>query len=292
MSDRLEVVKTGKLFIGGASPRSESGRTYTVEAKDGRVLARIALASRKDSRDAVEAARKGLAPWRDATAYLRGQVLYRWAEMLEGRSAELTQMLQDSCSHTVAAARRETTAAVDRLVSMAGWCDKLDQVLGCRNAVAGNFHNHTVPQARGVMGVFCPQTPPLLGMVTMIAAALVPGNAVVAVIPRSAGLCAVMLGEMLAVSDVPAGAVNLLTGDVEELLEPLGGHGEVHGLVAAGLSKGQRASLRHAAADSVIRPVHCVDLDAKGFANDALACSPWLLDALVDHKTIWHPSST
>ncbi len=291
MSDRVEVTKTGKLFIGGKFPRSESGRTFAVRDKGGRVIARLSQASRKDTRDAVEAAAKALPSWRGATAYLRGQILYRWAEMLESRREELAAERQASQHCTIAAARKETAAAIDRLVSFAGWCDKLDQLLGCRNAVAGPFHNHTIPQARGVLAVFAPSDPPLLGLVTMLGAALVPGNTVVAVVPESAGMLGVVLGEMAGVADVPGGVVNLLTGDVDELLEPLCAHGAVHGVFAAGLSRTQRATARHAAADSVIRPVVQLDLDAAGFASDAGTSSPWVLEQLVDHKTIWHPAS-
>jgi acyl-CoA reductase-like NAD-dependent aldehyde dehydrogenase len=203
----------------------------------------------------------------------------------------LTQVLQDTGGCTAAAARKETAASIDRLVSLAGWCDKLDQVLGCRNAVAGPYHNHTMPQPRGVIGVFTPPKPGLLGLVTMVGAALVPGNAVVAVVPLEAALPAVLRGEMRGVSDVPAGAVNLLTGHVEELLEPLGGHGAVHGLLGAGLDRSARTILRRAAADSVLRPVECLDFDEDAWFDDARACSPWFLDRLVDFKTIWHPSS-
>jgi acyl-CoA reductase-like NAD-dependent aldehyde dehydrogenase len=291
MSDRLDVVKTGKLFIGGKSPRSESGRTLPVTDRSGRVLARVAHASRKDARDAVEAARKALPSWRDATAYLRGQVLYRWAEMLESRAAEFATTLQETAGASAPAARREVEASVDRLVSFAGWCDKLDQILGCRNAVAGPYHNHTMPEARGIVAVYAPPTPGLLGMVTLMGAALVPGNTVVACVPLEASLLAVGLGEMLAVSDVPSGAVNILTGPVDALLEPLGGHGDVHGVLASGLSRASRATLRHASADSVLRPVVCLDFDDEAFFDDHKASSPWLLERLVDFKTLWHPTS-
>ena len=290
-ADRIDVVKTGKLYIGGASPRSESGRTFTIEDAKGRVYARMAQASRKDTRDAIEAARaKGLPKWSGSTAYLRGQVLYRFAEMIESRSEDLAGDLQRTGS-TAAAARKEVAASVDRMVSLAGWCDKLDQLLGCRNPVTGPYHNHTVPQARGVIGVVTPAQPRLLGLISMVGLILVPGNAVVAIVPREAALQAITLGEMLAVSDMPAGAVNLLTGDVDELLEHLGAHGDVRAVLGAGLSKGQRADLRRAAADSVLRPVHCVKFAGDDWVKDAVVSSPWMLDLVVDHKTIWHPAS-
>ena len=292
MNAQISVIKTGKLFIGGAAPRSESGRTLSVQDRQGRVVARVAHASRKDVRDAVEAAAAGTKAWSSATAYLRGQVLYRWAEMLQGRAAELQDMLHRTSGSTAAAAKKETAASIDRLVSLAGWCDKLDQVLGCRNAVAGPYHNHTMPQARGVLGLFTPPQPGLLGLVSMVGAALVPGNAVVAVVPHEAAMPAVLLSEMLAVSDVPPGAVNVLTGKVDELLEPLGSHGGVHGILAAGLDRTARTTLRRAAASSVLRPVECLDFDIDVWYDDARACSPWFLERLVDHKTIWHPAAS
>lgn len=291
MSDRLDVVKTGKLFIGGASPRSESGRTLPIADKGGRVIARVSHASRKDARDAVQAARKALPSWRGATAYLRGQVLYRWAEMLESRSVEFIDMLQATKQVRVTQARKEVEASVDRLISFAGWCDKLDQILGCRNAVAGPYHNHTMPEPRGVMAVIAPPAPALLGIVTLVGAALVPGNTLVVCVPTQAALIAVGLGEMLGVSDVPAGAVNILTGPVDELLEPLGAHGDVHGVLGAGLGRPQRSQLRHAAADSILRPIVCLDFDEAAFFDDHQASSPWLLERLVDFKTLWHPAA-
>ncbi|MCH2135222.1 MAG: aldehyde dehydrogenase family protein [Phycisphaerales bacterium] len=291
MSDRLDIIKTCKLFIGGKSPRSESGRTIPLSDSGGRVLARIAHASRKDARDAVDAASAALGAWRDSTAYLRGQVLYRWSEMLQSRRGELVETLQATTSMRVAAARKEVDASIDRVVTMAGWCDKLDQLLGCRNPVAGPYHNHTLARARGVVAVFAPSSPALLGLVTLTAAALVPGNTLVVSVPTEAALGAVLLSEMLAVSDVPPGAVNILTGPREELLEPLGGHGAVHLVLGSGLAKGERTTLRHAAADSILRPVICLDLDEAGFHDDAQAASPWLLEGLVDFKTIWHPAA-
>ena len=285
---RLPVVKTGKLWIGGKWPRSESGATFIVENKKGETVARCALASRKDSREAVEAARGGLAAWRGATSLLRGQVLYRAAEMLESRGDEFTAALRDG-GMTMPTARREVELSVDRMVMLAGWCDKIHQVLGCQNSVAGPYHNFTIPQACGVVVVFCPEEPPLLSMVTLMGAAMAMGNAVVTVVPRSAGMLGVLLGEVLAVSDVPSGAANILTGDLDPLLDPLGGHREVAVMVSSGLKKAARTTLRLAAADG-IRRVHTIPWTGTDWEDDAETCSPWFLDQFVEFKTMWHPA--
>lgn len=285
---RLEVVKTGKLWIGGSWPRSESGRTFTVDTPDGSVHSRCALASRKDARDAVEAARAGVAAWSGATAMLRGQILYRAAEMMESRADEFVAALALDPSTTPKMARQEVTASVDRLVTFAGWCDKYQQVLGCQNPVTGPYHNFTIPQSVGIVAVFAPSAPSLLGLVTMLATAAVPGNAVVAVAPRQAALVAVLLAEVLAVSDVPDGAINVLTGDVRELLEPLSSHREVQVVLAAGLSKGQRNSVREVAAEGV-RRVHVLPWKHDEWFEDRLVAAPWQLERVLDFKTLWHP---
>ena len=285
---RLEVVKTGKLWIGGSWPRSESGRTFTVDTPDGSVHSRCALASRKDARDAVEAARAGVAAWSGATAMLRGQILYRAAEMMESRADEFVAALALDPSTTPKMARQEVTASVDRLVTFAGWCDKYQQVLGCQNPVTGPYHNFTIPQSVGIVAVFAPSAPSLLGLVTMLATAAVPGNAVVAVAPRQAALVAVLLAEVLAVSDVPGGAINVLTGDVRELLEPLSSHREVQVVLAAGLSKGQRTSVREVAAEGV-RRVHVLPWKHDEWFEDRLVAAPWQLERVLDFKTLWHP---
>ncbi|MDP7071091.1 MAG: aldehyde dehydrogenase family protein [Phycisphaerales bacterium] len=287
---RLEVIKTGKLWIGGKWPRSESGATFPVCNPQGEVVARCASASRKDSREAVEAARSGLSGWRDATATLRGQVMYRAAEMLEGRAAELAEALQVTGAGA-AAARQEVEAAVDRLVMLAGWCDKIHQVLGCQNSVAGPYHCFTIPQPCGVIVAFSPPEPPLLSLVTLVGAAMSVGNAVVAVAPPQAALAAVLFGEVLAVSDVPAGAVNILTGTQKDLVEPLGTHREVAVVVSAGLGKSERMKLRNAAADG-IRRVHAVPWTGAAWGDDQETCSPWFLEQFVEFKTLWHPSAT
>ena len=216
---RLPVKKTYKLYIGGAFPRSESGRTYEVEG------ANVALASRKDVRDAVRAARGAFPGWAGMTAYNRGQVLYRVAEMMEGRKAEFAELTGDEA---------EVDAAIDRWVWYAGWADKLAQVLGASNPVAGPYFNFTMPEPTGVAGIVAPEEPPLAGLVSRLAPALVGGNVAVVVASEHRPLAAVTLAEVLATSDVPGGVVNLLTGRKRELAPVLAGHMDVNALDLAG----------------------------------------------------------
>lgn len=289
---RLEIVKTGKLWIGGAWPRSESGRSFPIENAKGEIVARCALASRKDAREAVESACTAGMAWTRATATLRGQVLYRLAEMVESRREEFIEALTVPADQAIstAAARREVDASVDRLVSMAGWCDKLHQVLGCQNAVAGPYHNFTVPEPCGTVLVLTPGAPGLIAAVTLVAAALVPGNRVVLLAPRSAAWPSILLAEAMAVSDVPPGAVNVLTGDVGELLEPLAGHREVAAVLAAGLTRSQCMTAREAVADG-IRRLHVSTLKGDAWFDDDVA-SPWFLEHAIEYKTMWHPAAT
>jgi acyl-CoA reductase-like NAD-dependent aldehyde dehydrogenase len=263
MSDRLPVKKTYKLFIGGAFPRSESGRTYEAEGQN------VARASRKDARDAVKAARAAQPGWAAATAYNRGQVIYRLAEMVESRAAELAEL----CS-----GRDEVDATIDRIVWYAGWADKLPQVLGGSNPVAGPYFNFTVPEPTGVVAVLAPEEPPLLGLVSRIVPPLVGGNAVVAVASEARPLAAVELAEAIATSDVPGGVVNLLTGSASELGPWLASHMDVNAIDLSG-ANGDVAELERAAADNVKRVVH-------GRAD--VQC-PWEIEAFLEQKTVWHP---
>jgi acyl-CoA reductase-like NAD-dependent aldehyde dehydrogenase len=260
---RLPVRKTYKLFVGGAFPRSESGRTYEAEGQN------VARASRKDVRDAVRAARSAFPGWAGTTAYNRGQVLYRVAEMLEGRRAQFAE---------VAANAKEVDAAVDRIVWYAGWADKLPQVLGGANPVAGPYFNFTVPEPTGVVGVLAPEEPPLLGLVTRLAPVIVGGNAAVVIASESRPLAAIELAEVLATSDVPGGVVNILTGYRRELAPVLASHMDVNALDLAGADGGS-AELERAAADNVKRVVH-------GAAD---VQSPWEIAAFLELKTVWHP---
>jgi acyl-CoA reductase-like NAD-dependent aldehyde dehydrogenase len=260
---RLPVKKTYKLYIGGAFPRSESGRTYEAEGQN------VAHASRKDVRDAVRAARGALPKWAGMTAYNRGQVLYRIAEMIEARTSEFA----DFCS-----GRDEVERSVDRLVWYAGWTDKLAQVLGGSNPVAGPYFNFTVPEPTGVVAVLAPDEPPLLGLVSRVAPALTGGNVVVAVASETRPLAAIELAEALATSDVPGGTVNLLTGRRAELAPWLAAHMDVNAIDLTG-ADGDSPDLERAAADNVKRVVH----------GDADGQSPWDIAAFLELKTVWHP---
>jgi acyl-CoA reductase-like NAD-dependent aldehyde dehydrogenase len=260
---RLPVKKTYKLFIGGAFPRSESGRTYEAEGQN------VARGSRKDARDAVVAARKAFAGWSETTAYNRGQVLYRLAEMMEARADDLA---------AVCSGRDEVEAAVDRVVWYAGWADKLAQVLGSSNPVAGPYFNFTVPEPTGVVAILAPDEPALGGLVTRLAPALVGGNAVVAVASETHPLAAIELAEAIATSDVPAGVVNILTGFRDELGPILAGHMDVNAIDVTGAGE-DTTELERAAADNVKRV-------ARGAADGQ---SPWEIAAFLEMKTVWHP---
>jgi acyl-CoA reductase-like NAD-dependent aldehyde dehydrogenase len=260
---RLPVKKTYKLFIGGAFPRSESGRTYEAEGQN------VSRASRKDVRDAVRAARAGLSKWAGMTAYNRGQVLYRVAEMIEARAAEFAEL---------SSGRDEVDRSVDRIVWYAGWADKLAQVLGGSNPVAGPYFNFTVPEPTGVVGIVAPDEPPLLGLVSRVVPALTGGNTVVALASEEHPLAAIEFAEALATSDVPGGAVNLLTGHRDELAPWLASHMDVNALDLTG-ADGSSGELERVAADNVKRVVH----------GDPDSQSPWEIASFLELKTVWHP---
>ena len=260
---RLPVRKTYKLFVGGAFPRSESGRTYEAEGQN------VARASRKDARDAVRAARVAFPKWAGMTAYNRGQILYRLAEMMEARSDDLAR---------VSSGRREVEAAIDRVVWYAGWADKLPQVLGGSNPVAGPYFNFTVPEPTGVVAIVAPEEPALGGLVSRLAPALVGGNAVVAIASEVHPLAAVELAEAVATSDVPDGAVNIITGFRDELAPVLAAHMDVNAIDLTG-ADGSTGELERLAADNVKRVVH-------GTPDGQ---SPWEISAFLELKTVWHP---
>jgi acyl-CoA reductase-like NAD-dependent aldehyde dehydrogenase len=263
MSSRLPVTKTYKLFVGGAFPRSESGRTYEVQG------ANVARGSRKDVRDAVRAARSGFGKWAGMTAYNRGQVLYRVAEMLEARTHDFAELTGDE---------DEVNRSVDRVVWYAGWADKIAQVLGTSNPVAGPYFNFTIPEPTGVVGVIAPDEPPLLGFVSRVAPAIVGGNAVVVLASESQPLAAIELAEVLATSDLPGGVVNILTGYRKEMAPILAGHMDVNALDLAG-ADGDVAELERLAAENVKRVV-------RGSVNGQ---SPWEVASFLELKTVWHP---
>jgi acyl-CoA reductase-like NAD-dependent aldehyde dehydrogenase len=260
---RLPVRKTYKLFIGGEFPRSESGRTYEAEGQN------VARASRKDVRDSVRTARSAFPKWAGMTAYNRGQVLYRVAEMIEARRSEFA----DLCSGP-----KEVERSIDRFVWYAGWADKLAQVIGSSNPVAGPYFNFTVPEPQGVAGILAPQEPALAGLVSRIAPALVGGNAVVVVASEPHPLAAVELAEALATADVPGGVVNILTGLREELAPVLASHMDVNALDVSG-ADGNVAELERLAADNVKRIV-------RGSADGQ---SAWEIEPFLELKTVWHP---
>jgi acyl-CoA reductase-like NAD-dependent aldehyde dehydrogenase len=261
--NRLPVKKTYKLYIGGAFPRSESGRTYEAQGQN------VARASRKDARDAVRAARAALPKWSGMTAYNRGQVLYRVAEMLEARAQEFAAL----CS-----GRGEVERAIDRFVWYAGWADKLAQVIGGTNPVAGPYFNFTVPEPTGVVVTLAPEEPALDGLVARIAPPLTGGNAVVVVASEAQPLAAIELAEALATSDVPGGAANILTGHKDELAPWLASHMDVNAIDLTG-ADGRAAELERAAAENVKRIVRAT----------ADAQSPWEIAAFLELKTVWHP---
>ena len=281
MSKRLTVPKTYKLAIGGAFPRSESGRTYEVVSPKGAFLANAAKASRKDARDAVVAARGAVKGWSGATAYNRGQVLYRVAEILEGRRAQFIDEIVDQEGVSTGAASGQVDAAIDLWVWYAGWCDKYAQVAGNANPVSGPYFNISVPEPTGVVATIAPQDSALLGLVSAIAPALVTGNTVVVVASERFPLSAISLAEVLATSDVPGGVVNVLTGSPAEIAPWLASHADVNALDLSGAGGLDWVDLEIAAADTlkrVLRP---------GGVEPSLD----RISAFTETKTVWHTKS-
>jgi acyl-CoA reductase-like NAD-dependent aldehyde dehydrogenase len=286
---RLGVRKTYKLFVGGAFPRSESGRTYEVRSAEGdRFLANAARGSRKDARDAVVAARKAFPGWSGATAYNRGQILYRVAEMLEGRRHQFVAEVSDGEGLSAGEAEATVDAAIDRWVWYAGWSDKLAQVRGSSNPVAGPYFDFSLPEPTGVVALVAPQASSLLGLVSVLAPAMVSGNTCVLLASTAAPLPAVTLGEVLATSDVPGGVVNLVTGRVDEVVPTLAAHMDVNALDLAGIDDPlQAAELEAAAAENlkrVVRPP--VDPAAVDWTADP---GTDRMVAFLETKTVWHP---
>jgi acyl-CoA reductase-like NAD-dependent aldehyde dehydrogenase len=288
---RIPVTKTFKLYINGKFPRTESGRSLAVKGRNGTILAHICRASRKDLRDAVESARGGGAKWGEATAYNRGQVLYRMAEMLEGRAEDFVTALTGTGAGTAAAARKEVAAAVDRLVCFSGWADKYPHILGSRNPVAGPYYNFTTPEPTGVVGVVCPDEPALLGLVSLVAPPLCAGNGLVVVAGEKHPLPAVLFAEVCATSDVPAGAINILTAKRGELLEHVAQHREVNAIAAANVGAEPTRVLRRGAAENIKR-VHVVKRSGDQWLDADECESPWTIEPFVEMKTIWHPSAS
>ncbi|WP_445395464.1 aldehyde dehydrogenase family protein [Streptomyces sp. LE64] len=289
MSDngRLGVFKTYKLFVGGAFPRSESGRVYEVtDSKESTWLANAPLASRKDARDAVVAARKAFGRWSGATAYNRGQVLYRVAEMLEGRREQFVREVADAEGLSKSKAATRVDAAVDRWVWYAGWTDKIAQVAGGGNPVAGPFFNLSSPEPTGVVAVLAPQESSLLGLVSVLAPVLAGGNTAVVVTSERAPLPALSLGEVLATSDVPGGTVNLLSGRTAELAAPLAAHADVNAIDLTGADPELATTLEAAAADNLKRVLRPRPEDWSADPGTRR------LTAFLETKTVWHPTGS
>lgn len=287
MSARLEVLKTYKLFVGGNFVRSESGRYLPAQSSKGAHLANVCHASRKDLRDAVSAARAAADGWAKKTAYLRGQILYRAAEMLQNRSAELVQEIVRSTGATTGQARREVAASIDRLVYFAGWTDKFSQVFGSVNPVATSHFNFTTPEPTGVVVVLASNAPALLPLISLAAPVILSGNAAVLIGSDRYPLPALTFSEILATSDLPGGVANLLTGRRDELAAHIAAHMDVNAIVDGSGSPECSAKLRAGTARNL-----------KRYANRALAADQWFTAAAedpysildtVEFKTAWHP---
>jgi acyl-CoA reductase-like NAD-dependent aldehyde dehydrogenase len=292
VDDRIEVRKTYKLYIGGAFPRTESGRSYVVAAADGTPLANANRASRKDLRDAVRAARKAFPDWADRTAMNRGQVLYRVAELMEGRRDQFADAVSQAEGLAQAKSRDAVERAIDRWVWYAGWADKIAQVLGASNPVAADYFNFTIPEATGVVGIVAPETSSLLGLVSRLAPPLVAGNAVVVLASETRPLPAITLTEVLATSDVPAGVVNVLTGRKRELVPVLAAHVDVDAIDVWGVPDELRTDTELAAAESVKRiarrPRGVTDAQFDWLDDRASERPEWIA-AYLEMKTVWHP---
>jgi acyl-CoA reductase-like NAD-dependent aldehyde dehydrogenase len=284
-NDRIEVRKTHKLFIGGAFPRSESGRTYPATTNTGDFLANIAMASRKDARDAVIAARTGFNSWSKATAYNRGQVLYRIAEVMEGRKDQFIGDIQDSEGISKKKATTQTEQSIDRVVWYAGWADKYAQVLGNTNPVAGPFFNFSIPEPTGVVAAVAPATPSLLGLVSVIAPIITSGNSVIVIASQSAPIPAITFSECLATSDVVAGNINILTGDTAEIMPHLASHADVNALDLTGITDLDLQRSLEVEAAGTVKRVRTAPVNPDWNATPTLS----RIRAFTEIKTVWHP---
>jgi acyl-CoA reductase-like NAD-dependent aldehyde dehydrogenase len=289
---RVDVRKTYKLYIGGQFPRSESGRSYVVSAADGAPVANAVRSSRKDLRDAVRSARGAFQPWADRTAMNRGQVLYRVAELMEGRRAQFEAEVVQAEGLRADKARDVVARSIDRWVWYAGWADKIAQVLGSSNPVASDYFNFTIPEPTGVVGIVAPESSSLLGLVSRLAPPIVAGNSVVVLASESRPLPAISLTEVLATSDVPGGVINVLTGRKRELVPVLAAHEDVDALDVWGVPDDLRTDVELAAAESVKR----VARRPKGVADarfdwldDRASERPEWIAAYLEMKTVWHP---
>jgi acyl-CoA reductase-like NAD-dependent aldehyde dehydrogenase len=285
MTDDLPIRKTYKLYIGGEMVRTESGRSDPVRTPGRKLLANVSRGSRKDLRDAIQKARQAQAGWAKKTAYLRGQILYRMAEMLEGRRSEFEALLRQSRALTVAAARREVRAAIDRLVHYAGWSDKFGALLSTVNPVASSYYDFSVPEPTGVVGIVAPEAPDLLGLVSHLAPVIVSGNCAVAILSERHPLASLEFGEVLATSDLPSGVANLISGRKEELVPHLARHMDVNAICDAG---GDAALSKAIAADAAVNVKRVKAYAVRDYFPDA-AQGLDAIESFVEIKTTWHP---
>ena len=277
MSNRIDVKKTYKLFINGAFPRTESGRTYEIKSAKGVFIANPCLASRKDLKDAVVAARAAQSSWNKASTYNKGQILYRIAEMLEGRRAQFVDEIVLVTGATKSKAEKEVTDSVDRLVWYAGWSDKLSSLSGALNPVAGPYYNFTVPESMGVIAAIAPEVPSLLGLIEAIAPIIVGGNTIVVLASTKAPLSAMSFAEVIATSDVPAGVINILTGKKDEIAPWMASHMDIDGFDISGLAAKSHGAIRIAGAENLKR------------IYSFKSANPGRILAYLEDKTVWHP---
>jgi len=281
----MEVKKTYKLYVGGEFIRTESGRYDPVPDAEGQLLANVSRGSRKDLREAVRRARAAQPGWAGRSAYLKGQILYRMAEMLEGRAVSFEELLRETRERTAAAARSEVRAAIDRLVHYAGWSDKYVALLGTVNPVASSYFDFSVPEPTGVVGIVAPETPDLLGLVSHLAPVIVSGNAAVVLLSEKYPLVSLELAEILATSDLPAGVANLISGRKDELVPHLARHMDVNAIADAGGNKALSKSIAEDGAVNVKRVKRYAIADY--FAEDAQGLD--FIEAFTETKTTWHP---
>ncbi|MFC7995757.1 aldehyde dehydrogenase family protein [Streptomyces rochei] len=286
---RLSVLKTYKLYVGGKFPRSESGRVYEVTDAKGKWLANAPLSSRKDARDAVVAARKAFGGWSGATAYNRGQILYRIAEMLEGRRDQYVAEVADAEGLSKSKAAAQVDAAIDRWVWYAGWTDKIAQVVGGGNPVAGPFFNLSSPEPTGVVAVLAPQESSFLGLVSVVAPVIATGNTAVVIASEKSPLPALSLGEVLATSDLPGGVVNVLSGRTAEIAAPLAAHQDVNAIDLTGADEALVKELEIAAADNLKRVLRPQPVDEVDWTT---APGTDRMTAFLETKTVWHPTGS
>ncbi|MGW6910595.1 aldehyde dehydrogenase family protein [Streptomyces sp. NPDC054940] len=288
-AERLSVFKTYKLYVGGKFPRSESGRVYEVSDSKGNWLANVPLSSRKDARDAVVAARKAFGAWSGATAYNRGQILYRIAEMLESRREQYVREVADAEGLSKSKAAAQVDAAIDRWVWYAGWTDKIAQLVGGGNPVAGPYFNLSSPEPTGVVAVLAPQESSFLGLVSVVAPVIATGNTAIVVASEKSPLPALSLGEVLATSDLPGGVVNVLSGRTAEIATPLAAHQDVNAIDLAGADDVLAKELEIAAADNLKRVLRPQPVDEADWS-----ATPGIdrMTAFLETKTVWHPTGS